>query len=448
MKVETERLENCQMALTIEVDEKRAKRALRSVARRISRQAKIPGFRPGKAPYNVVARYFGKEALFQEVLNELGDAVYEEAIKEAGFEPFGQAQFTDYETNPLVLKMVVPLAPVVELGNYRQMRLEPEEATTGEEEINEALKSIQEQNAFWEPVKRPARWGDLAIVDIEGTVKEETVASNKGWELLLDTDSPQPLPGFNEEILGMTVNEQREFTLTYPEEPENDYLAGQPAHFTVHLRDLKEKAAPDIDDDLARTVGSYETLEDLRAELRRQLQDKAEQFFSNRALTALVERSEIEFPPMMLEEEIDDWLKELDLNLRQQNLNLENYLKMKKLTEEEFRQEVSPQIEERLKRSLALGKLAELEGLDIESDEATGKALERLAAIARGELEDDFVETSVSDSAELTVEASVEPLSRDEPSSEQLPSSDSDEEETENTNQQLAEKESERSETP
>jgi len=260
----------------------------------------------------------------------------------------------------------------------------------------------------------------------------------------------------------MTINEQREFTLTYPEEFENDHLAGQPAHFTVHLQDLKEKVAPDIDDDLARTVGSYETMEDLKAELRRQLQAKAEQEFPSRALTALIERAEIEFPPIMLEKGIDDWLEELDLSLRQQNLSLENYLKMTKLTEEEFRQEVAPQVGERIKRSLALGKLAELEGLDIESDEATGKALERLAAIARGELEDDFDETLVSDSAEdvrlssveaLTVEASVEPLSQDAPSSEkEIPSSEKEkekeeEEETESTDQQVAENESERSET-
>ncbi len=316
----------------------------------------------------------------------MGDAVYKEALEETGLEPFGQAQLTDYETDPLVLKMVVPLAPVVELGDYRQMRLETEETAAGEEKVNEALKRIQEQNAFWEPVKRPAQQGDLAIVDIEGTVKGETVIGNKGRELILEAGSSHPLPGFSDELLGMTVNEQREFTLTYPEEFDNKKLAGQPAHFKVHLQDLKEKMVPGIDDDLARTVGGYETLEDLQFELRRELQAKAEQEFPSRVLIALVERSEIEFPPMMLEKEIDNWLEEFDRSLKRQNLNLGNYLKMRKLTEEELRQEVSPQIEERLRRSLALSKFIELEGLDTESD-GVEKALERLAAIARGELE-------------------------------------------------------------
>jgi trigger factor len=402
------------MALTIEVDEERTQQALRNAARRISRQARIPGFRPGKAPYNVVARMVGKEALYQEVVDELGEAVYKEALQEIGLEPFGQAQITDYETDPLVLKMVVPLAPVVELGDYRQMRLEADEEAATEEEVNNALRRIQEQNTFWEPVKRPAQWGDMAIVDIEGTVKGETVIENKGRELILEADSPYPLPGFNDQLLGMTVNEQREFRLAYPEDSENKKLAGQQAHFKVHLQALKEKVVPGIDDDLARTIGSYETLEDLKAELRRELQAKAEQEFASRTLTALVERSRIEFPPTMLEKGIDDWLEEFGRTLRRQSLNLENYLKMKKLTKEEFRQEVSPQVGERLKRSLALGKLAELEGLDIKSDGVVDEALERLAAIARGELEGEPLsaeppseEVSVQTSEVLAVDSGI-----------------------------------------
>jgi len=405
------------MALTIEVGEERTRRAMRDVARRISRQAKIPGFRPGKAPYHVVARMVGKDTLFQEVVDELGNTIYKEVLEETGLEPFGQAQITDYETDPLVLKMVVPLAPVVELGDYQQMRLDPGEEADEEEGINEMLRIIQERNSFRQPVERPAQWGDLAIVDIEGTVNGEVVIGNEGRELILEAGSPHPLPGFGEKLLGMAVNEEREFTLTYPEESENKELAGQPAHFKVHLQDLKEKVLPDIDDDLARTVGSYEALEDLKAELRRKVQAKAEQEFADRALTALVEMSEIEFPPMMLEKGIDDWLEEFDRSLGRQSLSLENYLQMRKLTEEELRTEVSPQVQERLKRSLALSKFVELEGFESESSEVE-KALERLSAIAKGEV------------VEVT----------EEPSSAEIPL---DEEGTESTEHQVAESESE-----
>ena len=388
MKVETERLENCQVALTIEIDEERTQRALRSAARRISRQAKIPGFRPGKAPYNVVARMFGKEVLYQEVVDELGNTIYEEALEQTGLEPFGQATLNDYEIEPLVLQMVVPIAPVVELGDYRQMRLKPAEGPVSEEEINEALREIQEQNTFWEPITRPAKRGDLAIVDIEGTVKGEIVVEKKREELILEAGSSDVLADMDLELLDMSVNEQKEFTLTYPEDHEDRYLAGQQVQFKVHLRDLKEAVMPDIDDDLARTVGDYDTLEELKAQLRRDLQAQAEEDFADQALAALIEGSEIEFPPMMLERETDEWLDEFNRRLRRQGLNLKNYLEMRKLSEEEFRNEISPQIEERIERFLVLGRFMELEGLD-KSEAGVDEAMERLAAIARGELEEE-----------------------------------------------------------
>lgn len=407
MKVETERLENCQMALTIEVDEERTQRALRDAARRISRQVKIPGFRPGKAPYHVVARYFGKETLYQEVVDELGEDLYREALQEIGLEPFRPATLTDYDIEPLMLKLVVPLAPVIELGDYRQMRLEPE-AEAIEEEIDKTLKKIQRENAFWQSVERSAQWGDMAMVDIRGTIGRKTVIENRGRKLILG-DSSEPLPGFSEKLLGMPPGEEREFTLVCPGDFEDENLAGRQVHFRVYLQDLKEKVRPDIDDDLARTVGDYETLEDLKAELRRQLEAEAEDRFAYRALTALVERAEIEFPPVLLEEQIDDLLEEFDRNLRREGLNLENYLAMRKQTKEGFREEIAPQAEEKLKLGLVLNKFIELEGLENEPD-ATRKAMERLAAIAKGELEEETqsVETPPEKELEDTDQQVVE----------------------------------------
>ncbi len=407
MKIETERLENCQMALTIEVDEKRTKRALRRAARRISGQAKIPGFRPGKAPYNIIAGMFGKEVLYQEAVDDFGSTLYQEALEETGIEPFDQAQLVGYDINPLVLNLIVPLPPVVELGDYQQIRLEPEEEEkTNEEKIGEALQRIQERNTFWDPTEGPAQWGNLVVVDIEGTLDGETIVEEKGRELILEeADSPESLPpGFAAELLGISLDQPQEFTLTYPHNYEDSSLAGQQVQFTVHLRDLKEEIVPDIDDDLARTVGDFDTLDELKAELGNNLEARAEEDFANRALEALVEGSKIEFPPTLLEREIDYWIREFDQSLRRQGLSLNNYLQMRKLTEDEFRQEASPQVEERLKRSLALAKFVELEEIDAESEGGMKRALEHLAAIARGELEED-TEASSSDEAKEVIES-------------------------------------------
>jgi len=429
LKVTAERLENCQVELTIEVDEERVEQELQRVARRVSKRRRIPGFRPGRAPYDAVLRLFGKEALYQEVLEDLGQTVFKEALEKEGIEPFAQAELMDVQFEPMVLKMVVPVAPIVELGDYRQLRLTPPEVTVSDEEVEAALKRIQAQHGQWQPVERPAQLDDQAIVDIESTVEGEVVLSNQERALLLKAESPYPVPEFNEQIVGMVIGEDREFDLTYPENLANEKLAGRESHFKVYLHDLKELVLPELDDDLAKTVGDFETLDDLKAKVHEGLQAEAEREaenrFANEVLTATVERARIEFPLVLLERELDSLLEEQDRVLRQrEGLNLDNWLEINKKSREEYRDELRPRAEERLKRGLALGKVVELEGVKLEAEEVedqiermslpfgeeadkardvfsspdsmrsiasdllTSKALQRLMAIAKGEVEE------------------------------------------------------------
>ena len=435
MKVTAERLENCQVELTIEVDEERVEQELRRTARRVSKRRRIPGFRPGRAPYDAVLRFFGKDALYREALEDLGQAVFKEALEKEGIEPFAQAELMDVRLEPMVLKMVVPVAPIVELGDYRQLRLTPPEVTVNDEEVEAALKRIQAQHSQWQPVERPVQLGDQAIVDIESTVEGEVVLSNQARALLLRAEPPYPVPGFNEQIVGMDIGEDREFDLTYPENLANEKLAGKESHFKVHLHDLKELVLPEMDDDLAKTVGDFETFDDLKAKVREGLQAEAEREaesrFASEVLTATVERAWIEFPPVLLERELDSLLEEQDRVLRQrQSLTLDNWLEINKKSKEEYRDELCPRAAERLKRGLALGKVVELEGITVEEEEVgaqiermslpfgeqadkardvfsspdnvrsiasdllTSKALQRLMAIARGEVEDEIDEVN------------------------------------------------------
>jgi trigger factor len=431
LEVTAERLENCQVELTIEVDEERVQQELRRVARRLSKRRRIPGFRPGRAPYDTVLRFFGKDALYQEVLEDLVQAVFKEALEKEGIESFAQAELMDVHLEPMVLKMVVPVAPIVELGDYRQLRLTPPEVTVSDEKVETALKHIQAQHSQWQPVERPAQLDDQVIVDIESTVEGEVVLSNQERVVLLKAESLYPLPGFNEQIVGMVIGEDREFDLTYPENLANEELAGKESHFKVHLHDLKELVLPDMDDDLAKTIGDFETLDDLKTKVRENLQAEAEQEaesrFSSEVLTATVERAHIEFPPVLLERELDGLLEEQDRVSRQrEGLTLDNWLEMNKKNKEEYRDELRPRAVERLKRGLALGKVVELEGITVEGEEVgaqvermslsfgeqadkardifsspdnmrsiasdllTNKALQRLMAIARDEMEDEM----------------------------------------------------------
>jgi trigger factor len=435
LKVTAERLENCQVELTIEVDEERVEQELQRAARRVSKRRRIPGFRPGRAPYDAVLRLFGKDALYQEALDDLGQAVFKEAMEKEGIEPFAQAELMDIQLEPMVLKMVVPVAPIIELGNYRQLRLTPPEVTVSDEEVEDALKHIQAQHGQWQPVERSAQLDDQVIVDIESTVEGEVVFSNQERALLLRAEAPYPLPGFSEQIVGMVIGEDREFDLTYPEDLATEELAGKESHFKVHLHDLKELVLPELDDDLAKTVGDFETFDGLKARVRENMQAEAEREaesrFTSEVLTATVERAQIEFPPVLAERELDSLLEEQDRVFRQrEGLNLDNWLEINKKSKEEYRDELRPRAVERLKRGLALGKVVELEGITVEEEEVeaeiermsssfgeqadkarevfsspdnmrsiasdllTNRALQRLAAIARGKVEDEIDEVA------------------------------------------------------
>jgi len=431
LKVTAERLENCQVELTIKIDEERVEKELRRVARRLSKLRRIPGFRPGKAPYDAVLRLFGKDALYQEVLKDLVQVVFKEALEKEGIESFAQAELMDVQFEPMVLKMMVPVAPIIELGDYRQLRLTPPEVTVSDEKVETALKHIQAQHSQWQPVERPAQLDDQAIVDIESTVEREIVLSNQESVLLLKAESPYPAPGFNEQIVDMVIGEDREFDLTYPENLANEELAGKESHFKVHLHDIKELVLPEMDDDLAKTVGDFETLDDLKAKVRESLQAEAEQEaesrFSSEVLITTVERARIEFPPVLLERELDGLLEEQDrVSIQREGLTLDNWLEINKKNKEEYRDELRPRAAERLKRGLALAKVVELEGITVEEEEVgaqvermslsfgeqadkardvfsspdnmrsiasdllTNKALQRLMAIAKGEVEDEI----------------------------------------------------------
>jgi trigger factor len=313
------------------------------------------------------------------------------------------------------------------------LRLTPPEVTVSDEEVKAALKRIQAQHSQWQPVERLAQLDDQVIVDIESTAGGEVVLSNQEQALLLKAESSYPLPGFNEQIVGMVIGEDREFDLTYPENFPNEELAGKESHFKVHLHDLKELVLPELDDDLAKTVGDFETLDDLKTKVRETLQAEAEREaesrFASEVLTATVERGRIEFPPVLLERELDSLLEERDrVSKQQEGLTLDNWLEINKKSKEEYRDELRPRAVERLKRGLALGKVVELEGITAEEEEVeveierrssafgeqadkardvfsspdnmrsiasdllTSKALQRLMAIARGEVEDEVDE--------------------------------------------------------
>ena len=204
-------------------------------------KARIPGFRPGKAPDATVLRTFGREAVLSEIIDDLGEEVFKEALASENIEPFGQASLLDFKTDPIIFKLVIPLRPTVTLGDYRGIRVEAPVAKVGEADVDAVIEQARERpQQRSAAVERPAEIGDTIVLDITGTVGEDTIMDNHDWELVLKGDSGW-LPGFDEAFVGLTAGEEKSFSLTYPEDSASRYK-GQQAIFQAKVLAVKAQS--------------------------------------------------------------------------------------------------------------------------------------------------------------------------------------------------------------
>jgi trigger factor len=376
LKVTTQPLENCEIEMTVELDQPQADQLLQKAARRLSQKVKIPGFRPGKAPSNTVVRYLGLDMVKQEILEDLTGSVYKEAIQEADLTPFGPGTLEDVEWEPLTFKVRLPIAPQVELGDYRAIRLEQPQVTVDEAEAEKHLEALQIRHTMWKPVERPAQLGDRVTVNLVGKVGAKLVIYEDEASLLLQEGQPYYIDEVIPFLVGMIAGQEKDFVLIYSDHPDKGELAGQEVQFHAHLLQVEEGTLLPLDDDFARLVGDFDTLEDLRASVRKQLADQAQaevdEHLADEALDMLVEKAErIAYPLTLLEEEIDALLEEWDNRLKQDNFSLDAYLQIEKKTKDWFRAELQPVAEKRLRRRLVLNEVANLEKLTVSEEEIT-----------------------------------------------------------------------------
>ncbi len=448
MKITTKPLESRRVEVYIELGEERTEEVMRKAAHRISRNIDIPGFRRGKAPYGTVLRRYGERTLRQEAVNSFAEDIIQEALEKEEIYPSGPVSLGDVTLDPIVFTVVVPLSPVVELGDYRDYRREMPTVEVSEEDVQERLDELRRENTVLEPVDRPAALGDVVEIDLVIEKDTEVVLEQKDFDFLLDAENERPAPGFSEALVGMEVGQEETFTLKLSDDLSEENLRGQEADFTVDLKDVYKRILPDVDDDLARTVGSYDSLEDLKDHVRRQLSEQAweeaESEYARQVVEDIVERSRVEYPPHILEEALDDALKRFEESLqRQQHLTLEDYLRFQGQTEEDLRESLEPQARESLETSLVLGRVVHLENLAVDEDELdqeiegflrlfgdragkaraemeseerrkevlnrllTNKAIKRLVAIAKGEAPplDDNADEDVEEESETEPEA-------------------------------------------
>lgn len=384
MKVEREDLENRLVQLTVEIPSDRVQSAMRSAARRLSKQTRIPGFRPGKAPYEMILNRFGEDTVFEEALDELGQEIYRKALDESEVEPFAPGTLEEIVTRePLILRYTVPLAPEIDLAAYEEIRVPYEEPEITDEALEDSLEQLRQSRALIEPADRPAEMGDVIIVDVFAELQEPeqdeqtTIVDMKAAEILIEEQTDWPVAGVSQYLIGLEAEAAREFEYTFPEDYTVERLQDRTADFRITCVEVKSRTVPEWSDDLAQTIGEANDLLDLRLKVRESMLEnakrEAEAAHARKVIDELVQGSQISYPPMLLNEEVESMRQDMTRRLNSQSLTLEDYLKIEGKTMDELNQELKPEAEERLARALVLGKLVELEQLDVDEQQVNNE---------------------------------------------------------------------------
>ncbi len=381
MKVTTEVLERCETLVIVEVDAKKEQNMLKKAAKRIAREVKIPGFRPGKAPYNVVVRRFGPEAVQKEALEQSVDKIIQDAIQDADIVPYARISLDGIEWNPLTVKVKVPTRPEVELGEYRDIRIESEPVEVTDEDVEETLKNIQDRNAVWNPVERAAEIGDLVTMDVVEKDGEDVLSKREA----VDQELGDPAgheghdhPDMTTPLLGLSAGDEKIFAVDYPEAFEDERYAGKEITLEVKINSVKEKEVDPLDDEFAKSFSDFDTLaefkEDILKNLKNQRQREQNRQLGNEAIDKIVENGTIVWPQAFEDESIDQEVKRVQRQMESYGLSIENYFQMQGITEEDYKEQVREQVVNQLKRSLALGKIVTLEKLEVGESEILERA--------------------------------------------------------------------------
>jgi trigger factor len=380
LKIEREDLEDRQVGITVELEDDRLARAMRVTAKRLSKNTKIPGFRPGKAPYDVLVRTFGEEVIFDEALEELGQEIYREAIEDMELEPYAMGSLDEViNRDPLILRYTVPLSPDVDLGAYMDLRHPYEEPQVEDETVDQVMENLRERQALIEPAERPAEVGDVVVADVKAELAEgeegedQVLLDDKGVSILVEEQTTWPIPGISEYLIGIEAGEKKEIEYTFPEDYESETLREKETTIEITCLEVKSRFIPEWSDDLAKNLGEYESLLDLRIKVREDLTNEAinqaETSHGREVVDQVVEGASVNYPPILLQQEINDMLRELSDRLRMQNLSLEDYMKIDNKSQEDLLEEITPTAEERLKRALVLGELITVENIKVDESE-------------------------------------------------------------------------------
>ena len=381
MNCKVEKTKNAnEVKLEIEIEAEKFDEAIKRVYFKSAKYFNIPGFRKGKAPMQIVEKYYGKEIFYEDAFNEVAQEALEEAVKKNKLEVVSRPdiEVTQIEKGKdLIFTAVMQTKPEAELGKYKGIEIKKVEYNVTDEDIEHELKHMQEHNARVISVEdRAVKKGDIATIDFEGFVDGVTFEGGKAQGHDLEIGSNTFIPGFEDQVIGMKIDEEKDINVKFPDEYFSKDLAGKDATFKVKVHEIKKKELPKLDDEFAKDVSEFDTIAELKADIKakkeKQNEDKAKYETQDAVIKAVCENIKVEIPTGMIETETENMLKDMEQRLSYQGLKLEQYLQMMGKTEEDMKKEYEPQAIEGIKSRLALEaiiKAEKIEATDKEIDE-------------------------------------------------------------------------------
>ena len=375
MKVTSvEKKEKSTVELTIQIDAAQFEAALQKAYLKSRGSISVPGFRKGKAPRKIIEGMYGAGVFYEDAINDVYPAAYEEAVKEQGLDDVGYPKMEIVEVGKegFTFKALVSVRPEVKLGTYKGITAPKEEPKITEKDVDEEMKPFVERATRLVSVKRKAKKGDTAVIDFEGFDNGTPFEGGKGENYDLKLGSGAFVPGFEEQIIGMKAGEEKDLDITFPEDYHAD-LAGKAVVFHVKVNEVKESQAPTVDDEFAKDVSEFETLEAFRADLKEKVtqrrQQQAQADFENAVMDQLVENMECEVPDGMVEVQVDRLMDDYAMRLQGQGISMDDYMKMMGMTPEMLRTSARPTALKQVQTELALTAVADAEKLEVTEED-------------------------------------------------------------------------------
>lgn len=395
MNVKMEKIENNVVKLEITVEAEKFNEAMKKAFAKNAKKFNIPGFRKGKAPMNIIKKYYGEGVFYEDAINFCCDDTYSTAINENNIKPVDYPEIDVVqvgEGKDFIYTAVVTVVPEVELGEYKGLEVKKPVYEVKDEEVENELKSMQQRNARIETKEDgTVEKGDIAVIDFKGFVNGEAFEGGEGTDYQLEIGSGTFIDNFEDQLVGLKKGDEKEVVVKFPEEYGREDLNGKDATFKVAVKDIKVKELPTLDDEFAKEVSEFDTMDEVKTDIIRKMEEanelRAKREFEEAVIDAVCANAKVEIPSVMIDKEIDNMLKDLEMRLKYQGLDLQTYYQYTNNTEEKVREYMKETADKRVKTDLVVEEIAKKENIDATEEELLERATEMAKQYGSKDLE-------------------------------------------------------------